>query len=227
VSRPPDVEFLVPDHDGGADEELPTPARKPHSRAVRIAFAAAVLVVGAAAGRGALDRSAAPTPAAVATTTVGPASASPSAAAPPPAVPTRNSFQPLIPRLITPTPCTARPGCRSVRTLPAAFHAAVRAQFLGTTTVTTVSLVGAQNHRLWSREYTGRFGVTVLHVVVTPGGIRGSTTSFDDGIWVRAASWCRSGSAAIQVFASAPSGHDPTLAKLSRLCGDPRLLAVG
>jgi hypothetical protein len=224
VSRPTDVEFLVPDHGDGADEELPTPARKLPRRAVRIAVAAAVLAVGVAAVRGALDRSAAPTRAAVATTTVGPAT--PSAAAPTPAFPSRNSFQPLIPRLITPTPCTTQPGCRSVRTLPAAFRAAVRAQFPGTTTVTTVSRVGSQDHQLWSREYTGRFGLTVLHVVVSSGGIRGSTTSFDDGIWVRAASWCRSGSAAIQVFASAPSGHDPTLAKLSRLCGDPRLLAV-
>jgi hypothetical protein len=223
VSRPPDVEFLVPDRGDGADEELPTPDRKPHSRVVRIAIAAAVLAVGVAAVRGAIDRSAAPTGAAVATTTVGPASAS--ATAPTPGFPSRDRFQPLIPRLISPTPCTAQPGCRAVRTLPLAFRAAVRAQFPGTTTVTAVSRVGSQDHQLWSREYTGRFGVIVLHVVVSPGGIRGSTTSFDDGIWVRAASWCRSGSAAIQVFASAPSGHDPTLAKLARLCVDPRLLA--
>lgn len=224
MSRPPDVEFVVPEHPDGADEELPTAARRPHGWAVRIAIAAAVLVVGVVAVRGAMDRSATPTGRAVATTTVQPPT--PSAAAPTAGLADRGSFQPLIPRLVAAAPCRAQSGCRSTRTLPVAFRAAVRAQFPGTTTVVSASRVLPRD-RLWSREYTGRFGVTVLHVVVSPGAIRGPTTSFDDGIWVRAASWCRSGSDAVQVFASAPSGHDPPLAKLTRLCTDPRLLAGG
>ncbi len=223
MSRPPDVEFLVPDHSDGADEDLPTPVRRPHARAVRIAIAAGVLVVGGAAVRGVIDRDSGPGAAAVATTTVAPPA--PSAAAPTAGADRNNSLRPLIPRLLAPVRCPAGSGCRSTRVLPVAFRAAVRGQFADTTTVTARSRVLPRG-RLWSREYTGRFGVTVLHVVVSPGAIRGPTTSFDDGIWVRAASWCRSGSAAVQVFASAPSGHEPPLAKLSRLCADPRLLAV-
>ncbi|HEU5267113.1 MAG TPA: hypothetical protein VFU35_10450, partial [Jatrophihabitans sp.] len=149
----------------------------------------------------------------------------------------RDPLQVYVPRLLIPPTCP--PGgdgltaCTSTHTLPEEFLAAVRAQFPATKTISTrtdvVRATGAEVvHALWSRQFTGEFGVTIVHVVVGTGldVPPAAKTSFDDGIWVRSSTWYRTGSLTVQVFASAPSGHEPASARLDRLARDPRLLVL-
>ena len=150
----------------------------------------------------------------------------------------RDDIQLLIPQLHDPPSCPpATDGlssCRSTQALPPAFLAAVRAQFPGTTTVSAFSELvrpaGAEIvHALWSRQYTGQYQLTTLHIVVSVGNVpAGKITgnAFDDGIRVRTSTWCRIGALVVEVFASAPSGHPASDTKLDRLCRDPRLAAI-
>jgi hypothetical protein len=225
----PGVEFLSADTDS-TDEDLPQRPARPRPVLLRVGVAAAVLLVGAAVVRAATDRH--PPATAVTTTTV---SASPPP--PPSAQPRRDPLQVYVPRLVVPPGCP--PGgdgltaCTSTHTLPAQFLAAVRSQFPATKTISTrtevVRATGAEIvHALWSRQFTGEFGVTIVHVVVSTGLDLPPvpTTSFDDGIWVRSSSWYRAGALSVQVFASAPSGHEPASVRLDRLARDPRLLLL-
>jgi hypothetical protein len=232
MTNPPDVEFLGADLDDDIDEELPHRPARPRPWMLRIAVGAAVLVVAVGAVRAAIDRT--HRPAARATTVV---TQSPSRPNVPTREPRRDIVEAVIPKLQVPPTCpVARDGqaaCSTTHALPKAFLAAVRAQFPRTETISTVTQVARANgaaevHGLWSRQFTGVFGVTTVHVVVTAGVEPDliTTNSFDDGIWVRSATWYRAGSLAVQVFASAPSGHETSFTRLGRLSRDPRLLPI-
>ena len=231
MSERPSVEFLNGDDD---DEELPD--RKISNRTLFVAVcvdAAVVLVLAAISIHNATNRrqhsTAAHSIARQATTVP---------TADPRQVP-RDDIRLLIPQLHDPPSCPpATDGlsaCRLTHALPAAFLTAVRAQFPGTKTISAftelVRPAAAEIVRgLWSRQFTGQYELTTLHVVVSVGDVpAGKITgnSFDDGIRVRTSTWCRAGALVVEVFASAPSGHPASDTKLDRLCRDPRLAVIG
>jgi hypothetical protein len=192
------------------------------------------LVVAGAAVRAATDR---PHQQAARSTTVTAVPKSPSS----PNVPTRavrrDFDQAAVPKLQVPPACPAagdgQAACSTTHRLPKGFLAAVRAQFPTARTLSTVSQVvratGAEEvHGLWSRQFTAEAGIMILHVTVSAGVEPAlmDSTSFDDGISVRSASWYRAGSLAVQVFASGPSGHEPPFTKLGLLSHDPRLVGI-
>ena len=232
MTQPPDVEFLASDPDDETDEELsPQPAPRPWM--FRVAAAVVALVVVGAVVRAATDR---PHQQAThsATVTAGPTSPDPRN------VPTRalrrDFDQAAVPKLQVPPACPAgdgQPGCSTTHRLPKAFLAAVRAQFPHARTLSTVTQVvrrtgTAEARGLWSRQFTAEAGIVILHVTVSA-GVKPAlmdSTSFDDGISVRSASWYRNGSLAVQVFASGPSGHEPPFTKLGLLAHDPRLVGI-